>query len=191
MSRIRENRRSEILLAAQREFCEKGLEAASISEIARRAGIGKSTIYEYFTSKDQLLEEVCRHLWQTVTSKIDASFSEEKTFHAKLVSYYHIIHDLMEELGVDLTVLFTASPIREVLCNSVEEFRQMIFERICRAVMQGQESGELRTDVDAQVITILLVTQITPFLMETLRLSERQESPEQIVDLLIKGICAA
>ena len=46
MSRIRDERRAAILLAARGEFCEKGLDAASMAEIVRRAGIAKSTIYE-------------------------------------------------------------------------------------------------------------------------------------------------
>ena len=44
MSKIRDERKAAILLAARNEFCEKGLDAASMAEIARRAGIGKSTI---------------------------------------------------------------------------------------------------------------------------------------------------
>ena len=36
MSRIRDERKAAILLAARSEFCEKGLDAASMAEIARR-----------------------------------------------------------------------------------------------------------------------------------------------------------
>ena len=52
-----ENRRSAILHAACKEFSEKGFAGAKIEEIARQVGIGKSTVYEYFPSKTDLLEQ--------------------------------------------------------------------------------------------------------------------------------------
>ena len=47
MSETRENRRLEILKSACTEFSENGYDSAKMEQIARRVGIGKSTIYEY------------------------------------------------------------------------------------------------------------------------------------------------
>ena len=60
MSRISERRRADILSAALTEFGLRGIEGASMSEIAARAGIGKSTIYEYFPSKTDLFIASCK-----------------------------------------------------------------------------------------------------------------------------------
>ncbi len=48
-------RKKEIALVALDLFAEKGLDATSISEIAKLAGIGKGTVYEYFSSKEELI----------------------------------------------------------------------------------------------------------------------------------------
>jgi len=50
----KEARRKEILLAAMRVVAHKGMKNVKIDEIAEKAGIGKGTIYEYFTSKEEL-----------------------------------------------------------------------------------------------------------------------------------------
>ncbi|MNL08941.1 Transcriptional regulator AcuR [compost metagenome] len=48
-------RLDELMAAAQALFIEKGVEAATISEIVERAGVAKGTFYHYFTSKNDML----------------------------------------------------------------------------------------------------------------------------------------
>lgn len=48
-------RKTKIALAALDLFAEKGLNATSISDVAKHAGIGKGTVYEYFSSKEELI----------------------------------------------------------------------------------------------------------------------------------------
>ncbi len=51
----KETRRQEILQAAMKVLAQKGVAGVKINQIASAAGIGKGTIYEYFSSK----EEIC------------------------------------------------------------------------------------------------------------------------------------
>ncbi len=51
-----EARPDEILDAALEEFTERGVEAARVEDIARRAGLSKAGVYLYFPSKMALLE---------------------------------------------------------------------------------------------------------------------------------------
>ncbi|HKJ31932.1 MAG TPA: TetR/AcrR family transcriptional regulator [Balneolales bacterium] len=55
---IRKSRRDSILNAALRLFAENGYRATSMSQIAENAGVAKGLIYNYFDSKEQLLEQV-------------------------------------------------------------------------------------------------------------------------------------
>ena len=48
-------RRREILDAAMRLIVEKGFLEVSMREIAEAAGVGKSTLYDYFPFKDEIL----------------------------------------------------------------------------------------------------------------------------------------
>lgn len=56
-----EQRRAVILDSAARVFAERGYHAASISEIARAAGITKPVIYHHFASKKELHSAVFEH----------------------------------------------------------------------------------------------------------------------------------
>lgn len=57
-------KRRQIMDGARTVFLEQGFDAASMGEIARRAGVSKGTLYVYFTSKEELFgsifEEECR-----------------------------------------------------------------------------------------------------------------------------------
>jgi len=48
-------RRNQIIKSAQRVYSEMGFSTATISEVARDAGLGDATLYEYFESKEAIL----------------------------------------------------------------------------------------------------------------------------------------
>ena len=51
-------KRELIIHAAIKVFGRTGLEKGKIADIAREAGIGKGTVYEYFRSKDELFQAI-------------------------------------------------------------------------------------------------------------------------------------
>ena len=63
MAGIREHKKAEtrqaITAAAVALFSNKGYEKTSIGDIARTAGIGKATVYTYFSTKDEIFLAYC------------------------------------------------------------------------------------------------------------------------------------
>ncbi|MFC0268623.1 TetR/AcrR family transcriptional regulator [Kushneria aurantia] len=57
-SEIRQRNIDNILLAAEQVFAERGYAGASMAEIARLAGIPKSNVHYYFSTKQELYREV-------------------------------------------------------------------------------------------------------------------------------------
>jgi AcrR family transcriptional regulator len=53
-----ESRRQAIIAAAAEVFAEMGFDAASMSEISARVGGSRVTLYNYFSSKEEMLLEV-------------------------------------------------------------------------------------------------------------------------------------
>jgi AcrR family transcriptional regulator len=58
-------KRRQIIEGARQVFLAQGFDAASMSDIARKSGVSKGTLYVYFKSKDELFEaitdEQCKH----------------------------------------------------------------------------------------------------------------------------------
>ena len=75
----RELRRKRILEGALEVFHKKGLEGATMDEIANEAGFGKATLYYYFTSKEEVFCAIMEKGWKPkhYTDKGSIIVSEE------------------------------------------------------------------------------------------------------------------
>ncbi len=60
MARIADpNAKIALLSAAEAVFAEKGVEAAKVEDITRRAGLSKGAFYLHFESKEEALKQIC------------------------------------------------------------------------------------------------------------------------------------
>ena len=71
--RLPEERPRQILDAALEVFGERGLGAARLEDIAKRAGLSKGTIYLYFPNKEELFREVVR---STIVARLERAEHE-------------------------------------------------------------------------------------------------------------------
>ncbi|WP_067819712.1 TetR/AcrR family transcriptional regulator [Nocardia inohanensis] len=76
----REEKRAEIVVAARRLFVEQGYDAASMTRIARDAGVVSNTLYWYFQDKDAVLiavlDAVLADSMASYTDMLDASLTD-------------------------------------------------------------------------------------------------------------------
>ena len=59
-TRRKDARPAEIVEAALALFAERGFAATKLEDVAARAGIGKGTLYLYFSNKEELFRAVVR-----------------------------------------------------------------------------------------------------------------------------------
>jgi TetR/AcrR family fatty acid metabolism transcriptional regulator len=65
------DKRRQILDAAIRVFARQGFHACRVSDIADEAGVAYGLVYHYFTSKDQVLNELFTERWSLLLSAIE------------------------------------------------------------------------------------------------------------------------
>jgi AcrR family transcriptional regulator len=78
-----QQRREQLLGVGRTVFAERGYEAASIEEIAERAGVSKPVVYQHFGGKEGLYAVVVDREVQRLTSAIAGSFD---AVHPRLVA---------------------------------------------------------------------------------------------------------
>jgi len=66
-----EARQRQILSCAKRVFAERGFHAANISHICEAAGIGRGTLYQYFTNKRSVLTAILRETLERVRALME------------------------------------------------------------------------------------------------------------------------
>ena len=81
-AKIREDRKEEILNAALELFARQGVNHTTMQDIALKAGISKGLIYNYFTNKEDLLNELIKsfinHLYDYFDPDGDGILSTEE-----------------------------------------------------------------------------------------------------------------
>lgn len=110
---IREEKKLLIMQAALELFANEGFHPTSISEIAKKAGISKGLMYNYFESKEDLLKETILHgiesLMEFFDPNHDGILTKEELIHfikqmvktiKEHVIYYRLYFSLMVQAPV-------------------------------------------------------------------------------------------
>lgn len=66
-----EEREADILAAATKVFAERGYQVADMQSVADTAGVGKGTVYRYFSSKEALFTAVIKFNLDRLTTQVN------------------------------------------------------------------------------------------------------------------------
>lgn len=93
---IREESKNKIITTALQLFAKKGFENTSISDIAKTAKISKGLTYNYFSSKDELLEEALLYILHKITFVLDGA-ANIKDPYARLEHFIRMNFSLLKQ----------------------------------------------------------------------------------------------
>jgi len=79
-----EEAKTAILEAAKRVFQKWGLNKTTMEDIAHEAGKGKSTLYYYFKSKDEIFEFLIKNELNSILTKAKTTINQISTSKEKL-----------------------------------------------------------------------------------------------------------
>lgn len=98
-----------------------------VADITSRAGIGKGTAYEYFSSKEDLIANALLHEYSEKVIKLIQKVQEEKTFVAR---YYRILDWIRDNKGYHqmFSDLIRAAFGGRQVCGSLHDALQEDFE---------------------------------------------------------------
>lgn len=181
---IRGRRRQAILAAATEEFCRNGFEHARMDAIAVRAGIGKSTIYEYFPSKNALLTAVGEQMAERVFVELSGILHSNIAFRDKMISYMRFLTSVLAQMGQKLLILFREDSSLTFFEEMSHQYAEQQYELLEAEVVRAQQAGELRADIDPIVVATLLAS------LTSTMFKAREVPLESLVDVLMRGMGA-
>jgi AcrR family transcriptional regulator len=157
-------RRQAIINTAAEVFCQAGFEAATMSEIAARVGGSKATLYNYFSSKEELFFAV-------------AIFSAEKQGGGRF-------YDVLQTQGSTTTIL-------QILG---ENFLKVISLPNIVAMLRTVIAESGRSDLGRFFYergTKEAWAQVTEFLQAAIRRGELRDADPQLMTMHLKGLYEA
>jgi AcrR family transcriptional regulator len=180
-----EEKRAEILAAAERCFARSGFHGATIAQICDEAGISPGHLYHYFASKEAIIGAIASAGLEYAKARF-AEVPEDQDPIRALVSEFERLEALNRtKSGVLLDVLAEAArnpEIGKILQDTSEEMRQLLAEFLRR----GQARGQVDPDLDADVAAAMLISMIDS--SKTLLIRAPTIDPIRSADVLEKMI---
>jgi AcrR family transcriptional regulator len=180
-----------ILDATLELLAQEGFQGLSIEDIAARAGVGKTTIYRRWSSKDELVIDAIHEIQVDLTTVDTGNFRNDLVILFKAANQGIMTHPLLPQLVLRLISEFQANPeifqvfLTQLLIPRIQRFMYM--------VEQAQARGEIRRDIDWTLALELISGPIFIHLLISHYLAPSMSSSddkwiEQMIDAVMDGI---
>jgi AcrR family transcriptional regulator len=160
--REKEQRRTEILEAAERLFFSRGYDDVAMNDIAQEVELNKATLYLYFENKEALFSAIvlrgfarlnrmyheCMEMEVSGITRVGLLGDAYYRFNQQYPDYVRT----MRYYGSERFRNDTSPEAAEILAASGEAHNL-----ICSAVQQGIDDGTIRNDLDPMEITLYLM----------------------------------
>src|SRR5690606_5635041 len=143
-----EQRREAILQIARDAFCANGFEATSMSQIAAQLGGSKSTLYNYFSSKEEILLAVLVDGAESFSADVTALLCEVDDFKTQLLRFVEslitLLHtpEIIQILRVAISVGGTTEIGRRFLELGTNDAWRQIADVIKEEIKKGHLCDE-------------------------------------------------
>jgi TetR/AcrR family transcriptional regulator len=154
-----QQKRSLILDSAMRHFAEHGYEAARVGDMASQLGIAKGSVFQHFGSKDGLFFEVYKSAMRELPSYLDVPAAVKDAGFFAVVRYrLSLPTEFWEKYRMPYRVVLLGNYGSDLsLKKRIVRFVATEDPLGAAALLKmGLERGEIRTDVDASLITSML-----------------------------------
>ncbi|MEV6026318.1 TetR/AcrR family transcriptional regulator [Streptomyces sp. NPDC052036] len=167
------------LLAAARDAFAATADAVPLDAIARVAGVGIGTLYRHFPTREALVEAVYAAELDEVVSSAPALLDERepaaalRAWMTRYAAFFKIKRGMSDTLRAGWASGSIATPAT----------RERITAAIAMMLRRGAEAGSLRSDVDPEDVTMML---LGVFLSTTA--IDSPERVDQLLDLIVDAL---
>lgn len=155
--------RQQVLNAAQKLFRKTGLHKATMEDVAHAVGKGKSTLYYYFRSKEEIFDavlemEINEIILETIKAVNKAIGLQHKLRAFSWVKYQAMLgrkaFSRTLELGMDADELYQYAQIRKEAHLRYLAKEKAVMQQLFIAAM---EKGEMRRLTDAELDQVIMI----------------------------------
>lgn len=191
--------KDKIMEGATKLFQRFGLGKTTMEEIAREAGKGKSTLYYYFKSKEEIFEAIVMREKGAFFAQLQEEVAKAPTAIKKLEVLFSTRLRRLKELSILYrTVVEEASQLGVYDCNNVvrRQYHQKEADIIRGILQYGIVTGEFasRSDGDLEMLAFIFSSAHRGIERELIMENKVEEMTTRIhlfLNLIMKGLCSA
>ena len=181
-----------ILEAAINVFARQGFHQATISQIAREAGVADGTIYLYFKNKDDIMVHFFNQRTKRAFSRFREAVDRAGNAREKLTV---LIRTHLEEFQINraMAVVYQAETHHtNRSCEAqIREMSKMYLDIVSEIVEQGQQEGLMRKDLYLGLVKRFIIGAVDEVINTWLHSStdyDLSSMAEPLVDLFLRGV---
>jgi AcrR family transcriptional regulator len=185
-----EERRRMISKTAVDLIVENGFTQTTMRQIAVAVGMGKSTLYDYFTSKDDIVVYVFHEHMSNLIQRAKAIIAQEGSAaeHLHLVMKMHLAY-LLENRAFYLRLAFEAQRLNVESQQRIQVDRYAYQDLIKDLIEQGIAEGCFRP-VDPTMAMKTVMSIMTPVVYTSRPSGAPEEMLESGLDIILTGLHA-
>ena len=155
---VSNERKNQIINAAEDVFTQKGFDEARMDDIAEETGLGKGTLYLYFKSKDDLIIAILDRMFQR-------EFKQLENLDQPAQSSTDAIWNITELLTKEILSLLRLIPIvyqflalafrNRYVQRAMKKYINRYLDILIPIIQRGIDSGEFR-QVDAREVAVAM-----------------------------------
>jgi AcrR family transcriptional regulator len=151
--------RERLLVAADACYAEKGPMRTRMSDIARRAGVHRSTVYYYFSTKDALLAASFLRVLAVTAEAVDQCWRTDDPFLTQLVAACLRGTDIARSSPMMRSLIEEHQALGAAYhaAEGSELWRAKLAETLVRRLEAAAAAGEIRRDVPADSLARWIV----------------------------------
>ena len=184
------NRRHEIFHKVVHVFAKNGFHETSMREIAETAGLGKSTLYDYFKTKDEILlyffEDQLNDLTEAAQKIASRDISASERLRQVMIVHMEF---LQANKSLFMKLSLEAQRLKLESQQQVQKKRHAFQDLVCGLIEEGIHEGAFRS-VDPLLAARLLINSMAPVVFTSRPTGTPQEMTEETMDILLKGLQA-
>ena len=185
-------RKKKILTSATKIIGEKGFQNATIAEIAKEAGIGDATIYEYFKNKEDLLLAIPVETTKDLIAQINEHMMGIKGAFNKLRKFiWWWLNYVEKNPGYGVVVLLELKTSKTYVSTEAYQAARNFYQIILDIIKEGQEEDVIKKEMNSYLGRSLCVGALEHIIIRWL-LKDRKYSllqyADELADLLIDSL---
>ena len=187
-----EIRKEKILRSAERIFAQKGFQEATISDVAREAGVSDATIYEYFSSKEELLFSIPGETTRRGKETLELQLAYIRGSANKIRSIiYHYLRFYEHHPDYASVAMLILKQNRKFLETHAYKDVQELSRVIIRVIEEGIASGEFREETNPYLIRSVMLGTIEHMIIRKILHGTPKsllDFVDPLTDLIIEGV---
>ncbi len=177
--------KQKILEAGEEIISRKGINSATISDIAKQANVANSLIYQYFKNKEDLLFSIAGERNKEFLTQLEEhlqGLSDEASKLRKLLWFYLRFHDIHKDYSRVL-ILECLSSERFYKSPSYQHLR-LYGSHLYHIIEQGIEHGVFRRDIDIRLLRYVIIGTLGCELISSIAVGEIEDTVNDLDDIM-------